>query len=131
MTSTRQHVVIAAMFTMLAIRASADQPAPPAPLPPPANAAESPRRIREARTRTDFAFIPTDVLRRVSGVVELRLRIGKDGKVLQVDVLKGPKEIAEPLAAAARNWLYEPTRVEGRPVEVTTTTVIHIMRPPL
>jgi protein TonB len=127
MTNTCQHVVIAAMFTMLTISASPDRPAPPPPLPPPpANTPKPPKRIRETR-----AFIPTDVLRRVSGVVELKLRIGEDGNVLQVDVLRGPKEIAEPLAAAARNWLYEPTRVEGRPVEVTTTTEIHIMRPPL
>ncbi|HYZ87206.1 MAG TPA: energy transducer TonB [Bryobacteraceae bacterium] len=125
MTSTCRHVVVAAMFSILAIRASSDEPPPPLP-PPPANAPKPPKRIRET-----LAFIPTDVLRRVSGVVELKLRIGTDGKVLQVDVLRGPKEIAEPLAAAARNWLYEPTRVEGRPVEVTTTTVIHIMPPPL
>lgn len=127
MTSTCRHVVVAAMFATFAGSAGSDQPAPPPPLPPPpANAPKPPKRIRETR-----AFIPTDVLRRVSGVVELKLRIGKDGNVLQVDVLRGPKEIAEPLAAAARNWLYEATRVEGRPVEVTTTTVIHIMRPPL
>lgn len=127
MTSTCRHVVVAAMFATLAVSASSDQPAPPPPLPPPsANAPKPPKRIRETR-----AFIPTDVLRRVSGVVELKLRIGKDGKVLHVDVLRGPEEIAEPLAAAARDWLYEPTVVKGRPVEVTTTTVIHIMRPPL
>ena len=127
MNSTCWHVAVAALFATLAVSASSDQPAPPPALPsPPANAPKPPKRIRETR-----AFIPTDVLRRVSGVVELKLRIGKDGKVLQVDVLRGPKEVAEPLAAAARNWLYEPTRVEGRPVGVTTTTMVHIMRPPL
>lgn len=127
MNSTCWHLVVAAMFAALAVSASSNQPAPPPPLPPPpANAPKPPKRIRETR-----AFIPTDVLRRVSGIVELKLRIGKDGRVLQVDVLRGPKEITEPLAAAARNWLYEPTRVEGRPEEVTTTIVIHIMRPPL
>lgn len=89
------------------------------------------RPNRQSLYEKTRAFIPTDVLRRVSGVVELKLRIGKDGKVLQVDVLRGPKEIAEPLAAAARNWLYEPTRVAGRSVEVTTIVVFHIMRPPI
>lgn len=103
------------------------EPSNPPPLPPPpANSPKPPRLIRETR-----AFIPTDVLRRVSGVVELKLRIGKDGKVRQVEVLRGSKELADPLADAARNYLYEPTRIKGRLVEVTTTIVFHIMTPPL
>ena len=117
-------VAIAALSIMSTVSPAADPP--PRLSPPPANTRIPPKRIRETR-----AFIPEEVLRRVSGLVELRLQIGKDGTVRKVEVLRGPKEIADPLAAAAMDWLYEPTLVKGRPVEVTTTTMIHIMTPPL
>lgn len=59
--------------------------------------------------------------RGVQGVVKLHAIIGKDGHIAKLDVMSGPYELKEAALDAVRQWVYQPTYVEGNPVEVDTT----------
>jgi TonB family protein len=53
------------------------------------------------------------------GVVIMRLRVGEDGTVTDVDVIQHLEMgLSESAAKAARSWTYEPTLVDAKPVEV-------------
>ena len=56
-----------------------------------------------------------------SGVVKLAIVIGKDGAVIDIDPLAGPEPLVSPAVDAVRRWKYNPTRLNGHPVEVETT----------
>lgn len=63
-------------------------------------------------------------LMRLSGLVHLRAIIGTDGSVQQLEVLSGNPMLAQAAKAAVRQWRYEPTRLNGRPVEVETSITV-------
>lgn len=68
----------------------------------------------------------------VPGVVVLDAVIGRDGIVHEVTVLRpGVLGMTEAAVAAVRQWRYEPTHLNGRPVEVvvTVTVTFQIERP--
>ena len=56
----------------------------------------------------------------VQGVVRLQALIGTDGKVKNVTVLSGPPELEAAALENARQRQYQPTLVNGKPVEVET-----------
>jgi TonB family protein len=58
------------------------------------------------------------------GIVILELLIGEDGKVLSVDVVRSVPPFDEPAVSAVRQWEFEVTRVEGKPVRVRHTVPI-------
>ncbi|HTF65799.1 MAG TPA: M56 family metallopeptidase [Edaphobacter sp.] len=92
-------------------------PPPPAPPPPPGwhGTLPAPPVIRPAQL-----VIPEVTKTGLSGLVQLGLVIAKDGTVRQIDVLTGPPPLATPIVAAVRNWVFQPTVVDGEPVEITT-----------
>lgn len=57
---------------------------------------------------------------RVQGTVHFRALIGPDGAVKSLTTLGGPLPLAQAAADAVRQWRYQPTLVDGKPVEVTT-----------
>jgi TonB family protein len=57
----------------------------------------------------------------VSGTVILHAVISKDGTVQQVEVISGPPLLLESAMDAVKQWRYEPTLLNGQPVEVDTT----------
>lgn len=57
----------------------------------------------------------------VSGVVRLSVVIAKDGSVLELEPVDGPEALIEPALSAVRQWQYEPTLLNGLPVEIKTT----------
>jgi protein TonB len=57
---------------------------------------------------------------RVQGVVHFRAVIGVDGAVKSLTTLGGPLPLAQAAADAVKQWHYQPTLVDGKPVEVTT-----------
>lgn len=63
-------------------------------------------------------------LMRLSGLVHLRAIIGTDGSVQQLEVLSGNPILARAAVLAVREWRYEPTRLNGRPVEVETSITV-------
>ena len=56
----------------------------------------------------------------MQGVVHFRALIGADGAVKAHTTLGGPLPLAQAAADAVRQWRYQPTLVDGKPVEVTT-----------
>jgi protein TonB len=55
---------------------------------------------------------------RVSGTVRLIGTIGKDGTLQQIQVVSGPGLLVQAAVDAVRQWLYRPTMLGGKPVEV-------------
>jgi protein TonB len=56
----------------------------------------------------------------IQGVVKLHAILGKDGTVQQLQVVSGHPLLVEAALDAVRQWVYQPTLLEGRPVEVDT-----------
>ncbi len=54
----------------------------------------------------------------VSGTVELEALIGTDGRIRELKVKSGPPLLVRAAVDAVRQWLYEPTLLNGDPVEV-------------
>ncbi len=57
----------------------------------------------------------------VEGVVRLHAIIGKDGAINELSVISGPDLLTGAAMKAVRQWRYEPTLLNGDPVEVDTT----------
>jgi protein TonB len=103
--------------------------------PPPAPAAVPRYRIgglvKAARplSQPQPAYPEIALRMRVSGVVELEGVIGTDGHVRELRVLRGHPLLAPAALAAVRQWLYQPTLLNGAPVEVIAPiTVTFLMR---
>jgi protein TonB len=58
---------------------------------------------------------------RISGTVRLHAIIGKDGSVQQLEVLSGHPLLVRSALDAVQQWRYQPTTLNGEPVEVDTT----------
>jgi protein TonB len=58
---------------------------------------------------------------RISGTVRLHAIIGKDGMIQQLEVLNGHPLLQQAALDAVRQWRYQPTLLNGDPVEVDTT----------
>src|SRR5271168_267688 len=58
---------------------------------------------------------------RISGTVRLHAIIGKDGSVQQLEVMSGHPLLVQSALDAVRQWRYQPTLLNGVPVEVDTT----------
>jgi len=56
----------------------------------------------------------------IQGVVKLDVLIGKDGAVESAKVTDGPKDLTKAAVNAVKHWRYEPTLLNGKPVEVET-----------
>lgn len=57
---------------------------------------------------------------RIQGVVQLSAVIAKDGTVQRLEVLTGHPLLVPSALEAVRQWVYEPTLLNGNPVEVQT-----------
>jgi len=53
----------------------------------------------------------------VGGVVTIEAWIGKDGRVVDTCVLGGPNMLRRPARDAVKRWRYEPTLVNGKPID--------------
>lgn len=69
---------------------------------------------------------PSDAIKnRVQGMVQLHVVIDIEGTVKQVDVLSGPPDLATAATDAVKQWRYQPTTLNGDPVEVDTTVSVN------
>jgi TonB family protein len=57
---------------------------------------------------------------RISGVVRLQVVIAEDGSVKDIALMSGHPLLVPPSMEAVRRWRYEPTLLNGKPVEVLT-----------
>ncbi len=58
------------------------------------------------------------IIARVSGTVHLIGTIGKDGMIEQLQVVSGPPLLVQAAVDAVRQWVYRPTMLNDKPVEV-------------
>ena len=58
---------------------------------------------------------------RISGTVRLHAIIGKEGTIQQLEVMNGHPLLQQAALDAVRQWRYQPTLLNGEPVEVDTT----------
>jgi TonB family protein len=58
---------------------------------------------------------------RISGVVRLHVILAKDGTVQQLEVISGHPLLQQAALDAVGQWTYQPTLLNGEPVEVDTT----------
>lgn len=62
---------------------------------------------------------------RISGTVKLNATVGRDGKVRELKVISGHPLLAPAAIEAVRQWLYQPTLLNGEPVEVNAPIEVH------
>ena len=54
------------------------------------------------------------------GAVKLSALIGKDGNIQNLDVISGEPVLVQAALDAVKQWVYQPTLLNGQPVEVLT-----------
>jgi TonB family protein len=75
-------------------------------------------------------FYPVEARnRRVEGSVEVYATIGRTGQVINVRPVSGPALLASAAMTAVREWRYEPTFIDGDPVE-TQAEITMVFRLP-
>jgi len=130
-------ILIAASLSAAAPqRVASQEPAsPPAavPSPAPAPAAAAPSNVKVAgrdvpapkRTRFVSPVFPLEAQAAGQrGIVIIEIVIDEAGKVSTADVLRSVPPFDEAALAAARQWEYEITKVDGKPVPVRLTVPI-------
>jgi TonB family protein len=65
-------------------------------------------------------YPPEAIQARISGVVRLNVIIGKDGTIINLSLASGHPLLVPAAEKAVKQWVYEPTRLKGMPVEVVT-----------
>lgn len=98
--------------------------APPPPPPPP----KTPQRIRvggqvEAAKliyKPTPEYPPLAKMARIQGTVKLEAVIAKDGTIQDLKVLSGHPLLVKAALNAVKQWRYQPTLLNGEPVEVVT-----------
>lgn len=63
-------------------------------------------------------YPPIAIAARISGVVRLIGIIGKDGTIRNVQLVSGHPLLARAAMEAVAQWIYKPTLLNGKPVEV-------------
>jgi protein TonB len=58
---------------------------------------------------------------RISGVVKFNAVIAKDGTIQNLTMISGHPLLVQAATEAVRQWVYQPTQLNGEPVEVITT----------
>lgn len=84
-------------------------------------------QVQEARLirRREPVYPPLARQARIQGVVRLEAVIGPDGRVEKVQAISGPPLLRQAAVDAVKDWIYEPCRLNGQPVRVTTQIEIN------
>jgi protein TonB len=101
---------------------------PPPPPPPSAPKPVTPQRIRVGGNVQQAKLIrqpkpiypPLAKQARISGVVKLNAIIGKDGTIQNLTVASGHPLLVPAAMEAVKQWVYQPTLLNGEAVEVVT-----------
>jgi protein TonB len=112
------------------IISSVPNAAPPPPPPPPKKVEEkaTPQRIKVGGNVQSARLVrqpkpiypPLAKQARISGVVKLGAIISKDGTIQHLEVISGHPLLVPAALEAVKQWVYQPTLLNGEPVEVQT-----------
>jgi protein TonB len=102
--------------------------AAPPPPPPPVAKPVTPQRIRVGGNVQNAKLVrqpkpiypPLAKQARISGHVMLNAIIGKDGTIHELTVASGHPLLVPAAMEAVKQWVYQPTLLNGEPVEVVT-----------
>ena len=97
--------------------------APPAPAPPPVRVGgqiKEPTKLKAVPPVYPDAAVEA----RIEGVVILECLISPQGRVKDINVLRGVPLLEEAAIDAVRQWVYTPTLVDGVPVPVLMTVTV-------
>lgn len=75
-------------------------------------------RLAHPIYRVEPRYPQMAIAARISGPVELEGIIGTDGRIRDLHALSGNPLLVPAALEAVRQWVYEPTRLNGKPVEV-------------
>ena len=92
-------------------------------VPPPVPTIIVTRGTRPIR-QTDLAYPDRARKENVSGVVEMQLTIAEDGSVQSPRVVSGDPLLRAGLTEEVSKWVYQPMRVNGKAVAMTTELAI-------
>jgi protein TonB len=70
-------------------------------------------------------YPPVAKMARIVGTVRLRAIIDAKGKIAQLKIVDGHPLLAAAAFAAVEKWRYNPTFLNGEPVEVATEIIVH------
>jgi len=114
--------------TLPGIDTHRDTPPPPPAVKERLRVSESVINARLIR-RIEPAYPPLAVQIRREGRVELHAIIATDGSIQSLEVLSGDPFFIPSALAAVREWRYQPTLLNGQPVEVDThITVVYTLK---
>jgi protein TonB len=77
---------------------------------------QSAKLVRQPRPN----YPPLAKQARISGVVKLSAVIGKDGTIRELQTISGHPLLVPAALEAVKQWVYQPTLLNGEPVEVQT-----------
>lgn len=98
------------------------QPPPPPPPPPKQRIRLSgPQQMGRLINRVDPVYPALAQEAGISGTVRFNAVIGTDGRIRNLVLVSGHPLLVPAAQAAVRQWIYEPTLLNGEPVEVVTT----------
>ena len=82
--------------------------------------------VQEAKilARPNPVYPPLAKQARIQGSVVLHAIIDKDGTVTQLEVISGHPLLVQSALAAVKQWRYQPTQLNGEPVEVDTQITV-------
>jgi protein TonB len=97
--------------------------APPPPKPKPTGPVRVGGNVQAARLVNKVTPIYPPLARqtRISGTVRLHAIINKDGTIQSLEVVSGHPLLQQAALDAVRQWRYQPTLLNGDPVDVDTT----------
>jgi periplasmic protein TonB len=105
---------------------TAVNPLPPAPRPAPSARPPRVSHMMEGnlihRVQPDYPLLAKQA--RIQGVVLLRAVIGTDGRIENLQVLRGHPMLVRAAVEAVRQWRYQPYVLNDQPVEVETEITI-------
>ena len=78
-------------------------------------------------SRVDPIYPPGARANKIEGVVVLRIRIDKDGRVKKAEVLNGDPLLTQAALDAVRQWRYKPATINGTNVEVDGTANVNFL----
>jgi TonB family protein len=106
---------------------------PPPPPPPQGSGGAAPQRIKVGSTvqaaklvaRVNPVYPDQARQAQIQGVVKFSVTIGKDGRVAHLQVNSGHPLLVPAALDAVRQWQYQPTVLNGEPVEVITEVEVN------
>jgi len=103
------------------------QPVKPAEPEPPIRVKASVVEMARIVRRIEPVYPPLARQARISGTVELTGVIGVDGRIRELQVVNGHPLLARAALEAVRQWVYEPTLLNGKPVEVIAPITVNFV----